>query len=429
LGITGLEPWFTEKIPFIPTQKSMVVIGAGLAGMSVALEAHGRGWQVTILESGAQLGAGASGNPVACLYPAVASEENTAVGLSELGMRLLRARFIEWGEKFVRGEDYDDAGVIALCGINPGAEKLRARYQKAAQLYPHRYEYLTQKRASQLAKADVSSDGLWLKNGGWLKPLSFLQSASLSISGVSGEKNKLIFGVKCLDLHRLDDQWQVTGKINGEYHRWQASCVVVCGGYQTRDFKQLKWLRTFPVAGQVDMYHPTTSTESIKLPLCYEGYLSPPVAKGLHITGATFRMGSDNKDISYADSLCIRGHITDLLKQPSITQPVMSRCSVRATSPDATPVVGFVVKETEFWRDYGQISKGYAESYLPRAETEVGLYVVTGLGARGALFAPAAAHLLLKQIHGELTDEERSLMARLNGARYLLRQIKKISVK
>lgn len=420
MGITGHEPWFNESAPLEPKHKTMIVIGAGFAGTSVAYEAQLRGWKVTIIERSNHIGMGASGNPVACLYPAIASEENTSVFLSELGMSRHRENFAkanaDHSQNFIKGRDYDDSGVVALCGKdNEEGIKLKKRYQKAASVFPDRYQFLSKNDLSTLAGTRVPSDGLLLKNAGWLNPRRYLEFSTKNIH--------VSLSTSCLELIKIKSGWSVRCKGSQGEFTLESEAVVVCSGYEANNFEQLNWLRTFPVAGQVDCYATTVQSSALKYPICYEGYVSPAVHDGLHVAGATFRMGSSDCAVSTEDSHTIKGHLSDLIESNDLQTVAKSRVSVRSTSPDATPVVGFVVDKSQFLDCYKTIHKGYAESTFLKAPSHTGLYVITGLGARGALFAPAAAHLLLKYIHGELSNREKIVLSRINASRYLLRDI------
>ena len=50
-------------------QKNILIIGAGIAGCSLAHFLANSGWNVTLLESEDDIAQGGSGNPVAAIYP------------------------------------------------------------------------------------------------------------------------------------------------------------------------------------------------------------------------------------------------------------------------------------------------------------------------------------------------------------------------
>ena len=50
-------------------QKNILIIGAGIAGCSLAHFLANSGWDVTLLESEDNIAQGGSGNPVAAIYP------------------------------------------------------------------------------------------------------------------------------------------------------------------------------------------------------------------------------------------------------------------------------------------------------------------------------------------------------------------------
>ncbi len=67
---------------------SCVVVGAGLAGASVAAALARRGWQVTVLDAAPEPAAGASGLPAGLLVPHVSTDDSPRSRLSRAGLRL-----------------------------------------------------------------------------------------------------------------------------------------------------------------------------------------------------------------------------------------------------------------------------------------------------------------------------------------------------
>ncbi|HEX5698617.1 MAG TPA: FAD-dependent oxidoreductase [Rhodoferax sp.] len=85
------------------------VIGAGLAGASVAAALARRGWQVTVLDQGEAPATGASGLPVGLVVPHVSADDCALSQLSRSGVRLMlqQARSL-----LVAGQDWAPTGVL-----------------------------------------------------------------------------------------------------------------------------------------------------------------------------------------------------------------------------------------------------------------------------------------------------------------------------
>lgn len=85
------------------------VIGAGLAGASVAAALARRGWQVTVLDRAEAPAAGASGLPVGLVVPHVSADDCALSRLSRRGVRMMlqQARRL-----LVAGQDWAPSGVL-----------------------------------------------------------------------------------------------------------------------------------------------------------------------------------------------------------------------------------------------------------------------------------------------------------------------------
>jgi tRNA 5-methylaminomethyl-2-thiouridine biosynthesis bifunctional protein len=91
------------------TVGTCAVIGAGLAGASVAAALAKRGWQVQVLDSAPSPAAGASGLPVGLVVPHVSVDDCAQSRLSRSGVRLM----LEQARHLLRhGQDWADTGVL-----------------------------------------------------------------------------------------------------------------------------------------------------------------------------------------------------------------------------------------------------------------------------------------------------------------------------
>lgn len=86
-----------------------MVVGAGLAGAAVAASLARRGWQVRVLDAGAEPAAGASGLPAGLLAPHLSPDDNLLSRLTRSGMRatLHGARAL-----LQHGQDWCASGVL-----------------------------------------------------------------------------------------------------------------------------------------------------------------------------------------------------------------------------------------------------------------------------------------------------------------------------
>jgi tRNA 5-methylaminomethyl-2-thiouridine biosynthesis bifunctional protein len=86
-----------------------VVVGAGLAGASVAQTLALRGWQVTVLDHQAQAAEGASGLPVGLVVPHRSADDSPRSRLSRVGAHLM----LQHASKLLKmGYDWDASGVL-----------------------------------------------------------------------------------------------------------------------------------------------------------------------------------------------------------------------------------------------------------------------------------------------------------------------------
>jgi tRNA 5-methylaminomethyl-2-thiouridine biosynthesis bifunctional protein len=94
-----------------PQVSHAVVVGAGLAGASVAAALARRGWQVTVLDRAPEPAAGASGLPAGLMIPYVAADDGPRSQLTRAGLHLMRQE----AERLLQaGSDWGPSGVMEL---------------------------------------------------------------------------------------------------------------------------------------------------------------------------------------------------------------------------------------------------------------------------------------------------------------------------
>lgn len=152
-----------------------VVVGAGLAGASVAAALARRGWQVQVLDAAPVPAAGASGLPAGLLVPHVSVDDSPRSRLTRAGLRLTRT---EAHRLLQAGQDWEASGVLEqrLDG-KPG---LPAHWPAAGEEITR----LTTAAGGEAWRAGMAAvPALWHAQAAWIRPARLVQ-AWLAQTGV-----------------------------------------------------------------------------------------------------------------------------------------------------------------------------------------------------------------------------------------------------
>jgi tRNA 5-methylaminomethyl-2-thiouridine biosynthesis bifunctional protein len=176
------------------------VIGAGLAGSSVASVLAKRGWQVHVLDQEMMPAMGASGLPVGLVVPHVSADDCTLSRLSRSGVRMMlqQARSL-----LQKGQDWDATGTMERrVDGSPGLPlDWPANGQEYSQI-THTDEYPQSSKHPNWAEGfDTAQAAVWHKQAAWLKPAQLVR-AWLSQPGIHFQG-----GVKVAGLLKVDDGW------------------------------------------------------------------------------------------------------------------------------------------------------------------------------------------------------------------------------
>ena len=153
-----------QRAAALPVQRCAVV-GAGLAGTSVAAALARRGWQVQVIDQAATPAAGASGLPVGLLLPHVSSDDCLLSRLSRAGVRLMLQ---EAQRSLKNGTDWAATGVLER-QIN-GTPRLPTPWPGAGQAWSLPSAQAPDGRFDQVGAA------LWHSKAAWIKPAALVRA-------------------------------------------------------------------------------------------------------------------------------------------------------------------------------------------------------------------------------------------------------------
>lgn len=374
----------------VPTTKQVTVIGAGIAGATVAWTLAERGWSVRVLESGAGPGHGASGNPAAILYPKLVSAELTPEHLQSIAYLLALQRLQDPRLR----PHFKATGVLWLADDKQAViDAQHPWWQK--QVWP-----LTAEEASAHAGIAVHKPALWLPDAGVLQPAGLL-AALLDHPGIT-----LICNTEVLHAEVETGHWRLLTNHGEE----QASTLVIAHAGAARHLQISRDLPLRPVRGQI-------STLAACLPLrttvCFGAYLTPAMGgePGQHCLGATFQPDREDTGPTHEDQLTNRDRLLQEFPElapdlPDVAQ-WQARASLRWQTPDYLPMAGALPDMAALRLRLASTAPGRHVAPLEAGQPQA--CVSLGHGSKGFTQAWVAAEIValtLAQGAGDVVDGE-----------------------
>lgn len=378
--------------------RRVAVIGAGLAGCTVAAKLAERGWQVQLLEQHALPSSAASGNLAGAFGPQPSLDDNVF-------SRWVRAGLLyglHHREQLALAGFPVEGAQCGMLQLAKDAEDAELQQRVAQRQAPWLLRWADTDEACALAGQTVAGPGLFHPLAGWLHPASLCQALC--------RRHALeLLHARVIEVRALDNGWQLLTSQGGTL---AADDVVFAGGAD-HHFAALTPLPLQGSRGQVS-YLPS------KLPLhCVlgrEGYLIPH-RDGWMTLGATYQLGNVTTLPDEASHTANQQRLSRLL--PDWTAPDRAlwqgRAALRSVTPDRLPLLGALPD----FAAPAQADQGLAG--LPRRS---GLWTCLGFGSRGLVWAHLAAEVLAAQMSAEPAPLERELVSAVDPARFRLRQLR-----
>ncbi len=358
--------------------KASLVIGAGIAGCSLADSLSRKGLDVTLIEEGEGIASGATGNPRAIVVPYLGNQANSLSQFYHLGFfhLLRRLKGIESGSKF------HNCGALQLESCYR-LKKLASEFERHS--FPESVvKKLSVEEASELSGVVLKQGGFYLPKAGFIDPRSFC-STIFESSGA-----KLISGVKVDRLQRIKNKWCALDSA-GEVIASAEQCVVA-NAWKASQFEQTAWLPLEAVRGQCLS---VKSRDSLKVIVCHEGYITP-ADQGESFIGASYAHDDFEEDARRIESeeMLDKLQALGLATEVNLSKITCERVGFRTSTYDRAPYVGEVDKQED-------------------------LYISVGFGSRGISTAGLAAEIIAEQSIGSLLSVPKKIAESLSPARYL----------
>jgi tRNA 5-methylaminomethyl-2-thiouridine biosynthesis bifunctional protein len=370
--------------PAALTERSAVVVGAGIAGAAACERLAARGWEVTLIERHAEPAREASGNHAGAFHPVLTPDDSHLARLTRAAFTFLLEHWRQF-DAIGAAPEWKRCGLLQLARDAREDEAQRAALEALA--LPLDYaQRLDVRRASECAGVKLGAGGLWYPEAGWIRPPSFAR-ALIARSGA-----RVLYGREAGSLERAGACWIVRGRDGSAIA--EAGAVVLANASEALRLAPSPHIRLRRVRGQLTYLPPIAGLRCAVL----RGGMVLPAIDGLTVTGASFDLDDDDPSVratSHAGNLERLERIVPGAAQGLDPAKLEGRTSFRTVARDRLPLVG--------------------------ALDAHGLYGAFAYGSRGLLWAGLGAELLASLMENEPLPLESALGEALSPSRFAQR--------
>lgn len=316
-----------------PSERHVLVVGAGLAGAACAERFAARGWAVELLERHAHSAQEASGNHAGAFHPLVTADDSVFARMTRAATLHLLAAWKALDEGGAP-PSWARCGVLQLARDDREADAQRRAVEALGA--PGDYAALVDRdEAGRLAGLPVAAGGVWFAQSGWIRPPSLVRA--LLVAG--GDAIRLRTGCAVERLERTDDAWIAFDATGKELAR--APVVVLANAHDALRLAPDAAVRLRRVRGQVT-HLPGERFAALRAVVLRGGMVLPPV-EGITVAGASFDFDDEEPASRIEDH---EGNLQRLERMlPAMAAgfdaaTLEGRVGWRATVPDRLPMVG-----------------------------------------------------------------------------------------
>ncbi|NNJ96515.1 MAG: bifunctional tRNA (5-methylaminomethyl-2-thiouridine)(34)-methyltransferase MnmD/FAD-dependent 5-carboxymethylaminomethyl-2-thiouridine(34) oxidoreductase MnmC [Gammaproteobacteria bacterium] len=405
------QPWY--RLPECSCREQQaVIIGAGLAGLTTAWALVRRGWDIILLDSHADIAAGASGNPAGLLMPRLASNESLDSRFY-LNAYVYAIHCLDHLQSATEDQFWFKTGNLSVAH----ADRLR-RMCASHQFTEDFIRYVDSDTTKHIAGVDLNAGALLLVDAGWVNVRLLCESLRLACADALTYRQTTV-----VDIRFNHGVWHVIDETDETV--LTTACLVMANAAQVSQCPALNWLPIESARGQLTLAPRTEASRCLRCAISGKRYITPAYA-GQHVVGASYRRDDDATSLSVSEQQAnidaINQMVPALLDEHS---ELAGRVAFRAVSKDRVPIVGCVPDRAAFEQDYRDLHHGKPARSYPNGRYLPDLYLSTAHGSRGLSSCFMSAELIAALVCGEPTPVEKAVVDYLNPARFIIRQLKR----
>lgn len=331
--------------------KKIAVIGAGLAGASIAYHAQVRGIEVDVFEKEDHIGAKASGNIMGLLNPALTPTQQWKNRFYAAALSYARKLFSSLQEG--HDIDYDTCGSVHILSD----EKKKKRFEKIVRNcgWPENYiRLISAEEASEYAGVSVPYESVYMSVAAKISPIKLVKAM---LSDITCHTH-----VEITHWEKNDKGYRLFTSEGETYEGYDY--LVLASGLSARNIVGLDIPILKPIRGQVTYLKSPEIAAALKTNLCFGSYLTKLDEQTL-VTGATYDRGNTNANHCCEDDQSnldfLAQYFPELADKMEITG---GRAGVRITTEDYMPHYGFSKTDETLYYSLAHRSHGVLSSQI-----------------------------------------------------------------
>lgn len=383
--------WF--DLPIVTNPKTILIIGAGIAGLAIATLFKEAGFNVVVAESNEKAAQGASSNLAGICAPLI-TQPSVALGDMHMSSFLLSRQFYK---QF--GGDFVD-----FCGCD---------------------EYLVNDK--MLNKFNHDSKFFSISNDIYPKANIDLamQIQPQNLCLALAKNLEIYYGYEYKSLKQLQSCYEVNF---GNLKTIKADVVIFANGNRAKELFISEfsdaYMQLSSVRGQTTL---VDEFMSLNRPLSARGYITKAI-NGVQLVGASYARGDDDALPRSSDDDENIALVDEFLsnKKPNI---IGSNVGFRGYSGDRFPIIGGIHNASEYIKIYNSLlwTKNKPSNKSPVYYQN--LLISAAHGSRGLSTSILGANILLDMVLGRQICVKKSIIDALNPSRFIIRKLKKGLVK
>lgn len=398
------KPWFQRPDPLaIKKNKTATIIGAGIAGLSLAYSLVQRGWLVTVIDKHAGVAKGASSNPAPIIYPRLSAN-------NDVDMRFYTSSYchvlyvLKKLQRASSRQFWFAGGLLQLID--------ETRFNNILDRYGFNEDYIS--------KLDGTSEG---------KVTIDYVSAGVVLPAILCE----VIVETCADnLKIIEADVDMTRYHDERWHCFSGSDVIhdddvliVANGAEINELGLQQKYPVEVVRGQVAVLNANKTSSQIKKTYNADVHITPAI-DGKHYLGATYGRGSEITTASQQDNKALIESLNNIYPGMFTEDDCCAAwVGFRTISKDRVPIVGAVPDAAFFETEYADICHGSKNSVYHAAAYLKGLYITAAHGSRGFTSSFLSAEIVASLIDGSPMPVGKDILNYLSPSRFIVNDLKR----